>query len=75
VKVKQAAARLEVSQTTLYALVAAGKLRCYRVGVGRGQIRIGEVHIAEYLGKAESGPIQPKAAPLPSPRLKHLRVS
>ena len=75
-KIKQAAARLELSQTTVYALVAAGKLRCYRVGVGRGQIRIAEEHIAEYLGKAESRPMQPTASPPPRvPRLKHVRVS
>ena len=71
--VKQAAARLEVSQTTVYALVAARKLRCYRVGMGRGQIRISEDHLAEYLRKSEPGPDAP--APVPRPHLKHLRLS
>ena len=74
-KVKEAAARLEVSVTTIYALVAAGKLRCYRVGVGRGCIRIAPEHIAEYLGLAEPKTVQPAAPPPPRPRLKHLRVS
>lgn len=38
--VKQAADRLGVSQRTIYDLVACGRLRCQRVGVGRGTIRI-----------------------------------
>ena len=71
--VKQAAARLEVSQTTVYALVAARKLRCYRVGMGRGQIRISEDHLAEYLRKSEPGSDAP--APVSRPHLKHLRLS
>jgi excisionase family DNA binding protein len=74
--VKQAAARLEVSVTTVYALVAAGRLRCYRVGMGRGCIRIAEEHLAEYLGKAEPKVAEPAAPPPPRvPRLKHLRIS
>ena len=71
--VKQAAARLEVSQATIYSLVAAGKLRCVRVGIGRGTIRILDEHVADYMAKAE-----PKVKQLPAPaparqiRLKHL---
>src|SRR5947208_1364314 len=74
-KVAEAAKKLEVSATTIYALVAAGKLRCYRVGMGRGCIRIADEHIAEYLGKAApavSAPAAPRPVP---PRLKHLRLS
>jgi excisionase family DNA binding protein len=70
--VKQAAEKLEVSQATVYALVASGRLRCYRVGIGRGCIRITDEHLAEYLKGAE-----PVIAPAPPParqvRLKHLR--
>jgi excisionase family DNA binding protein len=69
--VKQAAEKLEVSQATVYALVASGRLRCYRVGMGRGCIRITDEHLAEYLKGTE-----PVIAPAPSPprhvRLKHL---
>jgi excisionase family DNA binding protein len=74
--VKEAAAKLEVSVTTVYGLVAAGKLRCFRVGLGRGCIRIAEEHIAEYLGKAAATPPSPPP-PLPpaARRLKHLRLS
>jgi excisionase family DNA binding protein len=71
--VKAAAALLEVSVTTVYGLVAAGKLRCYRVGVGRGRIRIAETHINEYLGKAESAPVPPAPAS-PPPSLRHIRL-
>jgi excisionase family DNA binding protein len=73
-KVAEAAARLEVSSATIYGLVAAGKLRCHRVGLGRGAIRISEQHIAEFLAGAE-----PVVKPAPAPvaartkvRLKHL---
>jgi excisionase family DNA binding protein len=71
--VKQAAVRLEVCVATVYSLVAAGKLRCYRVGLGRGCIRITEEHIAEYLGKAEVVPVLP-APPSPPPSLRHIRL-
>lgn len=70
--VKEAAARLEVSSATVYALVAAGKLRAYRIGLGKGRIRISEEHIAEYLAGAER-----KVTPPPPSRrvkLRHLRL-
>jgi excisionase family DNA binding protein len=74
VTVKQAAARMEVSIATIYALVGSGKLKCHRIGVGRGCIRIAEEHVADYLRGAE--PIT--TTPIPPPRsrivkLKHLR--
>jgi excisionase family DNA binding protein len=50
--------RLEVSVSTVYALIATGMLRCYRIGVGRGCIRITDEHIADYLKKVEAAPIQ-----------------
>ena len=43
--VKQTALRLNVSPSLVYALCAAGKLPHYRVGVGRGCIRIEEVDL------------------------------
>lgn len=55
-KVKEAAAMLEVSPCIVYGLVAAGQLRHYRVGRGRGVIRIAEEHVREYLMGAEKGP-------------------
>jgi excisionase family DNA binding protein len=71
--VRQAAARLEVCQATVYALIAAGKLRCLRLGLKRGCIRITEDHICEYLHGAES---KPCSSPRTTPafRFKHIRV-
>ncbi len=70
--VKQAAARLEVSMSTVYGLVASGKLRCYRIGNGRGTIRIDGSQIETFLSGAESNP-RPEPT-LHLPRLKHLRL-
>jgi excisionase family DNA binding protein len=73
-RVREAAQRLDVSQATVYALVASGKLRCHRVGMGRGCIRISEEHLAEYLKASEPviAPVPP-AALARRPKLKHLR--
>jgi excisionase family DNA binding protein len=73
VNVKQAAARLEVSVATVYGLVGSGKLKHYRIGNGRGVVRIAEEHLAEFLEQAEPGAASP--APTPRLRLKHLRLS
>jgi excisionase family DNA binding protein len=74
VRVKEVAARLEVSSATVYGLIAAGKLRCVRVGLGRGAIRILDEHIAEYLQKAEPGAKQPPV-PARKPVLKQLSIN
>jgi excisionase family DNA binding protein len=75
VTIRQAAARLEVSPATVYNLVAEGKLRCVRIGVGRGVIRILDEHIAEYLGAAAPKPaMAPVSAAAAPPRLKHIRL-
>ena len=49
--VKEAAPRLRLSPTSVYALCAAKKLRHQRVGVGRGKILIPPDAITEYLAK------------------------
>ena len=53
---------LKVSQSTVYALSAAGKLRCSRVAVGRGCIRILEEHLAAYLAVAATSSPPPALA-------------
>jgi excisionase family DNA binding protein len=71
-RVKEVAKRLDVSGGSVYGLIAAGKLKCYRVGLGRGCIRVSEEQLAEYLRAAESAPLAaPPARPI---RLKHLRL-
>lgn len=71
--VRGAATRLEVSPATVYALVASGRLRCYRVGMGRGSIRIAEEHLQEYLEGAEPVARRITASARPA-SLKHLRL-
>jgi excisionase family DNA binding protein len=73
VTVKQVAERLEVSASTVYGLVAARKIGHYRVGLGRGAIRIGETHIVAFLSGAEPGRRQ-ESATTTVPRLKHIKV-
>jgi excisionase family DNA binding protein len=48
VDVRQAAEQLEVSPSLVYALCASGKLGHYRVGLGRGAIRITEDDVRAY---------------------------
>lgn len=73
-RVREAAQRLEVSQATVYALVASGRLRCHRVGMGRGCIRISEEHLAEYLRASEPVVVRdPPPAPARRAKLKHLQ--
>lgn len=66
-RVKEVAGRLDVSTCTVYDLVAAGKLRCHRIGMGRGTIRVTEEQLAEFLANSETGPRN--VAP-PKPRTK-----
>jgi excisionase family DNA binding protein len=72
-RVRDVALRLEVSPSLVYTLISTGKLKCYRVGMGRGCIRISEEQLAEYFRAAESRPPAVPAARLV--RLKHLRRS
>ncbi len=73
--VRQTAARLEVSVATVYSLVASGKLKHYRIGNGRGVVRISDEHFEEFLKGAEPKAALTPAPPPPAPRLKHLRIS
>jgi excisionase family DNA binding protein len=69
--VKQVASRLEVSSATIYSLIASGRLRHYRIGNGRGVVRISEDQLADYLRSAEPT-VMPTSTSLPRIRLKHL---
>ena len=62
--VRQAAERLEVSLSLAYLLIAEGKLRAMRHGIGRGTIRITEDQLEEYLRSA--GNAEPE-------KLRHIR--
>lgn len=64
----EAAARLRVSLSTVYALVERGSLGHHRIGArGRGRIVIGEHHLAEYLARTER-PAQAEEGPRATPR-------
>ena len=63
--VKQAAERLNVRPSTVYALCAGRKLRHARLGVGRGAIRIDEADLQDYLRSATVRPDE-QAAPEPA---------
>jgi len=68
--VRAVALRLRCSRATVYSIIASGRLRCYRIGTGRGAIRVSEEQIAEFLSGAEAGAT---AAPSRPVKLKHLQ--
>jgi excisionase family DNA binding protein len=72
-RVRDVAERLEVSQATVYALIAHGKLKCSRIGLGRGVIRVSDDQLAAYLQAAEPVPVRAPAPPRPV-KLRHLRL-
>ena len=51
--VKELSKRLRVSPSTIYNLVDAGKIPCYRIGCGRGAIRFDEEQITTALESFE----------------------
>ena len=74
--VKDAAEQLNVSPSTIYALISTGKLSCHRVGAGRGVIRISETGIADYLADCANQVSGARSEPAHRPviRLKHIKL-
>jgi len=71
--VAEVAERWKCSPALIYALLNAGQLHCYRLGLGRGAIRFSEQHLADYLQTKENGH-QESSAPIPAPaRVKPLK--
>jgi excisionase family DNA binding protein len=52
--VTQVAEQLQVSKSIVYALIEARQLRCHRIGLGRGTIRVSEADLAAYLGQSRA---------------------
>lgn len=52
--VKELASKLSIAQSTVYALISQGQLKCHRIGVGRGTIRIAEADVLDYLARNSS---------------------
>ncbi len=56
--VKEAAARLSVKASTVYAMVASGELACHRLRTrpgARGAIRVSEAQLAAFLAASATG--------------------
>lgn len=74
--VAEAAERLSVSRSLLYAIIEAGGLAVYRLGQGRGTIRIAQADLQRFLtDRYNSG--QPVCKPSEVPRrpsLRHLKL-
>ena len=71
--IRETAARLEVSESLVYGLISSRKLGHYRLGNGRGRIRVSDEHLAEYLARCTFGVREekPKAA---MPKLRHIKL-
>lgn len=69
VTVKRAAELLGVSKSLVYALVASGQLPSYRVGIGRGTIRIEEEAV-----EAAKKEVAAKGSDALAAGLKHLAL-
>ena len=72
--VKETARWLNVSPSTVYGLINSGELKCHRVGVGRGVIRISEAAISDYLDSCAAGTRRPAPPRTGWTHLKHLRL-
>ncbi len=74
--VAQVAEQLKVSHQIVYALIEAGKLACYRIGLGRGTIRVSNEQLQLYLDAVRVDALKyrqgVKRNYLSSKRLKHL---
>ena len=71
-RVQQVAAMWGVSPATIYGLVAAGKLPCHRIGLGRGCLRFSADQLAAYLSGGVPPPPPPAVAPY---RPRHVRTT
>ena len=73
--VKETAGMLSVSVSTTYQLIEQGKLACYRIGAGRGSIRVCVEDVELYLASCRSTPEKktPPAKGL-SGQLSHLTI-
>ena len=66
--------RLQISLSTVYALVSQGALRAHRIGLGRGSIRIAEEELQLYLDSCKQATKKRDPRPRAPGRLKHLDV-
>jgi excisionase family DNA binding protein len=69
--VAEVAKRLRISRACAYALVESKELGHYRIGVGRGAIRVSEAQLEDYLRRKEVGRPE-KLRTTPHEKLKHI---
>lgn len=62
--VKEAAERLNVSESFIYALLTTGELRHYALGKGQGGKRVSDEQLQEYLHARERGGRDEESRPL-----------
>lgn len=73
--VRDVAKRLNVSTSSVYALIQKGRLPHHRIGAGRGAIRVSEEDLAAYLESCRTQhETDGKPRKAPRPKLKHLRL-
>jgi excisionase family DNA binding protein len=70
--VDQVAKRLGVSLACVYALVESKELAHYRIGMGRGTIRVSDEQLQAYLGQHEQK--RRTKAPVAPVKLKNLSL-
>lgn len=66
--VAEVAKRLHSSISNVYALVAQGALRCYRVGAGKAGIRFSPEQLENFLRQRESQARDETEKPAPAPK-------
>jgi excisionase family DNA binding protein len=62
------ARRLNASESFVYGVIAAGRLKHHRPGRGQGGIRVSEEQLADFLRRTERGGEQAVDDPTPPPR-------
>lgn len=73
--VQEAAVRLKVSKSSVYALIDSGQLACHRIGMRRGTIRVSEQDLDAFLEACHVGVLeqQPSASGRKL-KLKHIQL-
>ena len=72
--VQEVAKLLHVSAATVYQLCSQRKLAHFRVGTGRGAIRIQQEDLDKYVAAATVQTEEPKSPKPPPIKLKHLKI-
>ena len=75
--IREVAELLRVSEKTVRNLISSGQLPHYRIGVGRGTIRVSETALADHLAQSEAAaqtaPKARKKRPVTA-SLKHIKL-